>query len=192
VDPFQSGGGGSSGGTVNDHLIDFYRGENGGGSGGATCQDGGGILDKSVVDTDRALLIAVTFVISLVVMHAKKVLYNKEILHNRRHMLYVMLSIFFVMMMLFKVIVRMETIDTMYMLLYVLTFSIVNVAVNMFQMDVITTKSLNQAVNQIEDELNVNMISPMEHVDEDIQRENKYDSNMLLSWAITSVGVIFV
>ena len=86
----------------------------------------------------------------------------------------------------------METIDTMYMLLYVLTFSIVNVAVNMFQMDVITTKSLNQAVNQIEDELNVNMISPMEHVDEDIQRENKYDSNMLLSWAITSVGVIFV
>ena len=107
-------------------------------------------------------------------------------------MLYVMLGIFFVMMMLFKVIVRMETIDTMYMLLYVLMFSIVNVAVNMFQMDVKTAQSLNKAVNQIEDELNTNMISPMEHVDEDIQRENKYDSNMLLSWAITSVGVIFV
>ena len=189
VDPFQSQSGG--GGTVNDHLIDFYKGENGGGSGG-TCQDGGGILDKSVVDTDRALLIAVTFVISLVTMHVKKMLYNKEFVHDRRHMLYVMLGIFFVMMMLFKVIVRMETIDTMYMLLYVLMFSIVNVAVNMFQMDVKTTQSLNQAVNQIEDELNVNMISPMEHVDEDIQRENKYDSNMLLSWAITSVAVIFV
>jgi hypothetical protein len=174
-------------------FVKPFQSQSGGGeTGGTSGQDGGGILDKSVIDTDRALFIAVTFVISLVVMHVKKVLYNKEILHNRRHTLYVMLGIFFTMMMVFKVIVSMETIDTMYMLLYLLMFSIVNVAVNMFQMDVKTTQSLNKAVNQIEDELNMNMISPTEHVDEDIQRENKYDSNMLLSWAITSVGVIFV
>jgi hypothetical protein len=155
-------------------------------------QEGGGIIDKNVVDSDRALLIAVTFVISVVVMHVKKVLYSKQFVQNRNQMLYVMLALFFFMMMLFKVVVSMQTIDTMYMLLYLIMFSIVNVSVNIFQMDVNTSRSLNKAVHNIEDELNVSMTLPIEHVDEDILRENKYDSNMLLTWAITSVGVIFV
>eukprot|EP00976_Prorocentrum_cordatum_P034581 703301-Prorocentrum_minimum.AAC.1 len=127
---FNCKGGGRTTELINDRSYKLHP--------SSLSQEGGGIIDKNVVDSDRALLIAVTFVISVVVMHVKKVLYSKHLL------------------------------------------------------DVNTSQSLKKAVYNIEDELNVSMTLPIEHVDEDILRENKYDSNMLLTWAITSVGVIFV
>jgi hypothetical protein len=141
--------------------------------------EGGGILDQSVLDTDRAMLVAITFVISVVSVHIKKMLVDKGLIKDKKHSVVVMLLAFSLFTLLYISIIRLQTIDVIYICIYLLFYAIINLAINIFQVDDDTKKALmlhKKGDNQI--------------IEDTYYNQN--ETNFLLTWAISSIGIIFI
>jgi hypothetical protein len=144
--------------------------------------NGGGILDKSVIDTDRALLIAITFIITVMAMYMKKVIVEKGYFDKKDKGVMLLLSLFGTFTLLYVSIVQLETIDTMYVVIYVLLFAIVNIIINMCQLDKGSENAL--ILDVIKQERNSQDIL--------VQYNSQHEYNLLLTWAFMSTAVIFI
>ena len=149
---------------------------------GHTIVTGGGIFDNSVIDTDRAVLIASSFIMCLFTVHAKRILEEKNIIiHNKYSKgVFAMLAMFSLFMFVYTSIVRLETVNIFYLVVYVLLFASVNLLLNCFQQEKISSSSI------ILDKLNGKEIVI------NTPYYNKDETNFFLTWALVSVMVIFI
>jgi hypothetical protein len=149
---------------------------------GHTIVTGGGIFDNSVIDTDRAVLIASSFIMCLFTVHAKRILEEKNIIiHNKYSKgVFAMLAMFSLFMFVYTSIVRLETVNILYLVVYVLLFASVNLLLNCFQQEKTSSSSI------ILDKLNgKEMVINTPYY-------NKDETNFFLTWALVSVMVIFI
>lgn len=140
----------------------------------SSVMDGGGIIDKSVKDTDRAIVIIVTLVIAFLSTFMKNTLLDKGILRNKTEEMTSLVAFYVFFTLLFTSLVELSSIDTAYMVTYLLVFSIINIAFNTYQ------EPKNQTL--IKDHMNNHIINEYREM----------DNNLIITWMITSIGVIFV
>ena len=148
---------------------------------GHTIVTGGGIFDNSVIDTDRAVLIASSFIMCLFTVHGKRILEEKNIIiHNKYSKgVFAMLAMFSLFMFVYTSIVRLETVNIFYLVVYVLLFASVNLLLNCFQQEKTSSSIILDKFNGKEIVINTPYY-------------NKDETNFFLTWALVSVMVIFI
>jgi hypothetical protein len=148
---------------------------------GHTIVTGGGIFDNSVIDTDRAVLIASSFIMCLFTVHGKRILEEKNIIiHNKYSKgVFAMLAMFSLFMFVYTSIVRLETVNIFYLVVYVLLFASVNLLLNCFQQEKTSSSIIFDKLNGKEIVINTPYY-------------NKDETNFFLTWALVSVMVIFI
>ena len=135
---------------------------------------GGGIIDKTVKDTDRSIVIMVTFFITFLSTYMKNTLSDKGVLKNKTEEMVTLVAFYSFFTLLFASLIELGSVDTMYMLTYLLAFGIIYITLNTYQ----EPKKRSLIKDRIEGEV--------------IQEYKEMDSNLLISWMMSSIGVIFV
>jgi hypothetical protein len=136
--------------------------------------DGGGVIDKSVKDTDRAVVIIVTLIIAFLSVYLKNTLSNKGILKNKTEELTSLVAFYAFFTLLFTSLIELNTVDTTYFITYLLVFCIINIALNTYQ------EPNKQSL--IKDHINGQIINEYKEM----------DNNLIVSWMLSSIGVIFI
>ena len=135
---------------------------------------GGGIIDKTVKDTDRSIVIMVTFFITFLSTYMKNTLSDKGVLKNKTEEMVTLVAFYSFFTLLFASLIELGSVDTMYMVTYLLAFGIIYITLNTYQ----EPKKRSLIKDRIEGEV--------------IQEYKEMDSNLLISWMMSSIGVIFV
>ena len=135
---------------------------------------GGGIIDKTVKDTDRSIVIMVTFFITFLSTYMKNTLSDKGVLKNKTEEMVTLVAFYSFFTLLFASLIELGSVDTMYMITYLLAFGIIYITLNTYQ----EPKKRSLIKDRIEGEV--------------IQEYKEMDSNLLISWMMSSIGVIFV
>jgi hypothetical protein len=135
---------------------------------------GGGIIDKTVQDTDRSIVIMVTFFITFLSTYMKNTLSDKGVLKNKTEEMVTLVAFYSFFTLLFASLIELGSVDTMYMVTYLLAFGIIYITLNTYQ----EPKKQSIIKDRIEGEV--------------IQEYKEMDSNLLISWMMSSIGVIFV
>ena len=135
---------------------------------------GGGIIDKTVKDTDRAIVIMVTFFITFISTYMKNTLSDKGVLKNKTEEMVTLVAFYSFFTLLFASLIELSSVDTMYMLTYLLAFSIIYITLNTHQEP--KKRSL------IKDRIDGGVI----------QEYKEMDCNLLITWMMSSLGVIFI
>ena len=139
-----------------------------------SAMEGGGIIDKTVKDTDRAIVIMVTFCITFLSTYMKNTLSDKGVLKNKTEEMVTLVAFYSFFTLLFSSLIELSSVDTMYMLTYLLAFGIIYITLNTYQ----EPKKRSLIKDRIEGEV--------------IQEYKEMDSNLLVTWMMSSIGVIFV
>ena len=135
---------------------------------------GGGIIDKTVQDADRSIVIMVTFFITFLSTYMKNTLSDKGVLKNKTEEMVTLVAFYSFFTLLFASLIELGSVDTMYMLTYLLAFGIIYITLNTYQ----EPKKRSLIKDRIEGEV--------------IQEYKEMDNNLLISWMMSSIGVIFV
>ena len=127
--------------------------------------DGGGIVDKSVHDTDRAMLISITFMIHMISVLIIPILLKYGIVFSKRSETFVIVLIYNLLCFVFLWLMNTESIDLMYIVLYLLVFDITYIALN---------------THHTKDEY-----------EEGTHNKTAYKTNLTITWIIVSICSIF-
>jgi hypothetical protein len=142
-----------------------------------TSMIGGGIVNKSFVDVDKAILIGVSFLIIMVSLHTNKELTEKGYLQRDKDKVSTLLGSFLFFIMLFVALIGIDTMDMYYTMLYIIGFGIVNLSINLF----LEEDKQSMIIQNIQGKNNI------------IQKHyTSTETKMFLTWAMMSVIVIFV
>jgi hypothetical protein len=104
----------------------------------------------------------------------KNTLSDKGVLKNKTEEMVTLVAFYSFFTLLFASLIELGSVDTMYMVTYLLAFGIIYITLNTYQ----EPKKQSIIKDRIEGEV--------------IQEYKEMDSNLLITWMMSSIGVIFV